>query len=181
MPRWPNLRDLVELKTLQRDNKRAEKDEAQGLVDSARRERDRVDQLVQRNAVGTGELDKAKDKVREAENQIAQFDREIAVAELGLDQAKRRVEAEMVRVRREAERAKTRLDWAEKMHAKGYLSTAEFDAARDRYDDLVFQLDPNHKPTPAAVPPVELRPISPDDRPVGQDGRPIGAKPVESR
>jgi multidrug resistance efflux pump len=97
-------------------------------------------------------------QVKQAEHRGAksQGDREVKEVEfreyqLRLKQAKRRVEFEEARLKREIDRVRDRLDWSEKMHKQGYVSRATYLADRKSYDELMFQLDPKYvapKPEP---------------------------------
>ena len=71
---------------------------------------------------------------------------EVLEFEVRLKQARRRAEAEEARLRREVDRAKARLDWAEAWPRRASSRSAKLEAARDRLDDLMFQLDPKYAP-----------------------------------
>jgi beta-lactamase regulating signal transducer with metallopeptidase domain len=71
--------------------------------------------------------------------------------EIRLKQARRRIEAEEARLKREIERVKDRVSWSEEMLKKGYVSSATALADRATYDDLMTRLDPNFVPVPTAT------------------------------
>ena len=79
---------------------------------------------------------------------------EVLEYEVRLKQARRRVEANEGRLRREAERAKSRLEWAEDMLKKGFVGKSQYEADRLKYVELMIQLDPSFvPPKPAGVGP----------------------------
>ncbi|WP_435018158.1 M56 family metallopeptidase [Tundrisphaera sp. TA3] len=143
-----DLRDSVELAELQVANLRKESDRIQHGLSRAR---DRRANLTADRPVGSEartNADRLDAEIDDLRDRAARLESELPEAELRLKQARRRVEAEEARIRREIERAKSRLDWAEKMFSNKVMSEANFNEIRDRYDDLMIQIDPDHKPTP---------------------------------
>ena len=106
-----------------------------------------------------GRVEKIRTVQAEADLQLARAELaagqfEVNEAELRLKQAKNRLEQETAKVKREAERAWDRVVWSTKMMEKGELvNRVQLAEDRNRYVDLMTQLDPNFQPEPA--PPAE--------------------------
>jgi len=148
-----DARDAVELLEVQLGAKRAE---AQGEVKGvalAQRQLARTRSLVARDAVEARVADDDEIKLQAAQDKLALKASELEVHEVRLKQARRRVEAETARLKREAARAKVELERLEDLHRRKIIGDSPVEAARDRLDDLMLQLDPNAKPTATGGPP----------------------------
>lgn len=149
------LRDAVDLRRMDLESRTIE---GKTAARSAQREREYQKSQAQQNLLSAAERERIEDRVRDAEEREGRAVREVAAAELHLVQAERRAKAEEDRLRRDAGRAKARLVQFESLYRRGALGRAEYDAARDRYDDLMSEIDPDHKPTPAIAAPGEAPP-----------------------
>jgi multidrug resistance efflux pump len=152
-----DLRDAVELMEVQfqgrRDATRGPKEKlrsAKALFDARR-------PLAAEGRVTQSVMLETEAALNAAQAELDQKMSEVLEFEVRLKQAKRRADAEEARLKREAERAKTRLEWVESMAKKGYVASSELEAARARYDDLMFQLDPKYAP-------VKAPPTTPEER-----------------
>ncbi len=130
-------RDLADLAAFQIQVKQAEVRQAETKLSQAKAK------AVQRGPLSQVEADVP---IRLAQDEVGIKRAELGEANLRAQQARRRAEAELVRVKRLAERARDRLDWSRSMAQKGYVSKATLHEDRDRYDDLMLQIDSNYKP-----------------------------------
>ncbi len=146
------LRDAIELTEVQLQGKQAELRKVQAMADLARRAANNVKQLVAKMAVSKSEGEQADDKARAEEAALEAKKAEVLEVEVRIKQAKRRLDAQEARLKREVERVKARLDWSEGMFKKGYVPKATYDADKASYDELMIQLDSKYVPAPAATP-----------------------------
>ncbi len=146
-----DFRDAVELMEVQLQGKQADLRQAESKVGFARRQFERIKALADRGAVEARLPDEAGANLRIAEGEADRKKADVLEFEVRLKQSRRRAEAEEARLRREVDRAKADLDRTEQMHKMMIIGERPLQAARDRYDDLMFQLDPKHAPAhPAA-------------------------------
>ncbi len=105
--------------------------------------------------VADGRVTKTVGLEAETNARLAQADLEAKKAEVleskvRIKQARRRLDANEARLKREVERVKARLDWSEGMFKKGFVSKAQYDADKASYDELMIQLEPKYVPAPPA-------------------------------
>ena len=145
------LRDAVELAEAQLQGKRAELRVSEAKLDLARAQFERFKILLKRMAISQEEYARGEGELKLVEIELDQKKAEVAEFEIRLKQSKRRVEAEEVRLKRMVARTKIELDRALRLFQTTVTTSEKFEAIRDRYDDLMLQLDPNHVPTPTPV------------------------------
>lgn len=157
-------RDQVDLAAIQVETKRTELANAETRANQAGTSLQAHETLRQAARISPQEWRKAKDADENAQGEVAIKRVEVREAELRLKQARRRADAEEVRIKRLAERARAELHRMRDFLARKLVSQSLVDEARGRYDDLMFQLDPDYLPAtglfeqpaplaPPAVPP----------------------------
>ena len=153
----PQLRDDIELMEVQLQAKQAELRGVESKANLARRQLDRITDLVNKNAIEPKIADETNDRAEVARAELDAKKAEVLESETRLKQARRRLAAAEARARREVERVKSRFEWSENMLKKGYVSKTRYDADKAAYDELMIQLDPKYVPAP----PAELPSTSP--------------------
>ncbi len=143
-----NWRDQIAWAEMQVRGKSTRLDRARTQAARAEQEQERIKQEVTRGVVPQTDGERAKATHQQALDDVATASFELEEAEFQLNRAKQHYEAEQVKVKRDVERARDRVEWSRKMRAQGYVSQASFTADVDHYNDLMTQLDPNFKPAP---------------------------------
>jgi beta-lactamase regulating signal transducer with metallopeptidase domain len=143
------LRDAVELMEVQLLGKHAELQGVESKSDLANKQSQRVKELVLTKIVDQRLQSEAEDRFKLSQADLEQKKIEVREFEIRLKQARRRVEAEEGRLKREVARVKARFDWYEGLFKIGYVPAQMLAAERvDRvdYDELMLQLDPRYVP-----------------------------------
>ncbi|WP_435008590.1 M56 family metallopeptidase [Tundrisphaera lichenicola] len=149
-----DLRDFAELLEVQLQGKRAELQGEEAKLGAATSILNNTRQLHERATISITEVRQAEFGLKTAEAELAQKQAEVREFEVRLKQAQRRVQAGEDRIGRAIPRAKERLEWAEAMKKKGYISGSMLEDALSQYEELNRQLGP----TPATTPP----PVAPE-------------------
>ena len=145
-PSQAELLDAVEVLEVQLEGKRAELRGAESAANVATRQASRIDELVKQGRVVQKLAEEATEKADLARSQLDAKKAEVQEFEVRLKQARRRVEANEARLRREVERAKVEVGNARKLFASGGLTIDQVNAIQARLDELMIQLDPKYNP-----------------------------------
>lgn len=138
-------RELVELAELLVQIKRVELQKAESKVNRVKALVEIRRTLAKEGRITNLMMVDTENDYSTAQDEFRIKEVEVRETELRLKQAKRRAEGEEVRLKRLAERSKAELERAGTRVQRAQISYEEFIAIRDRYDDLMFQLDPDHK------------------------------------
>jgi len=138
-------RELVELAELMVQIKRVELQKAESKVNQVKALVEVRRTFAKEGRITNLLMVETENNYSTAQDEFRIKEVELREAELRLKQARRRAEGEEVRLKRLAERSKAELERARTRVQRSQISYEEFIAIRDRYDDLMFQLDPDHK------------------------------------
>ena len=146
-----DYRDQVELAELQVEVKRVEMQRAGAKADRARRSLDARTPLAREGRITQNEIMDTRNDLAEAQDEVKTKEIETREAELRLKQARRRANFEEVRLKRLAERTRGEMDRTARLFRSGVKTVRDVEDIQGRYDDLMFQLDPNYGPAPEST------------------------------
>ena len=147
-----DFRDAVELMEVQLQGKQADLRGAEVKFSTARNLFEGRKPLATEGRITQSVWFETEAGLQAAQAEVDRKKADVLEFEVRLKQSRRRAEAEEARLRREVDRAKADLDHTEQLHKMMMIGERPLQAARDRYDDLMFQLDPKHDPAhPAAA------------------------------
>ena len=141
-----DYRDLVELAAMQLQIKQSELQRAESKTDRARRLMDAHGPLAKEGRITQLQWAETQNDYGVAQDEVKGKAVEVREAELRLKQAKRRADFEEGRLKRLAERTKVELDRARELFQQKITGARPVAEVQGRYDDLMFQLDPDYKP-----------------------------------